>query len=60
MNASQTLIAAIAAATIVGTVGYVSAQAAGPAAPAPQRTQPMTTPSTATQDLQQPAPAATQ
>ena len=58
MNASKTLIAAIAAATIVGTVGFVSAQTTDTAAPATQSTEPMTNPSTTTQDMQQPAPAA--
>lgn len=55
MNASKTLIAAMAAATIVGTVGFVSAQTTDPAAPAAQSTEPMTSPSTTTQDRQQPA-----
>jgi len=49
MNASKTLIAAIAAATIVGTVGFVSAQTPDPA---PNAT-------ATTQDTQQPAPETT-
>jgi hypothetical protein len=57
MNASKTLIAAIAAATIVGTVGFVSAQTTDSAPPAAQSNEPMTSPSTTTQDMQQPAPA---
>ena len=57
MNASKTLIAAMAAATIVGTVGFVSAQTTDPAAPATQSTEPMTSPSTTTPQMQQPAPA---
>lgn len=49
MSASKTLIAAIAAATIVGTVGFVSAQTTDPAAPSTTTgTQPMANPSTAT------------
>ena len=57
MSASKTLIAAIAAATIVGTVGFVSAQTTDPAAPAtPTGTQPMDNPSSATPTLM---PAAT-
>lgn len=52
MNASKTLIAAIAAASIVGTVGFVSAQTAEPT----QRSEPMTSQSAAQQDArQQPA-----
>ena len=47
MNASKTLVAAIAAATIVGAVGFVSAQTNDPA----QR------PGAAPQDMQQPATA---
>lgn len=47
MSASKTLIAALAAATIVGTVGFVSAQTTDPAAPT-TGTQPMTNPSTVT------------
>ena len=56
MNASKTLIAAMAAATIVGTVGFVSAQTTDPATPAAQSTEPMTSPSTTTPQMQQPAP----
>ncbi len=45
MNASKTLIASIVAATIVGTVGFVSAQTADPQAPAsPKANEPMSTP----------------
>lgn len=50
MNASKTLIAALAAASIVGTVGYVSAQTSDSAAPAAQQT----TPSTAPADMSPP------
>ncbi len=57
MNASKTLIAAIAAATIVGTVGFVSAQTMAPATPAAQSTEPMSRPSTMTPGRQQTAPA---
>ena len=59
MNASKTLMAAIAAATIVGTVGFVSAQATDTATPAAQSTQSMISRSATTQDMRQPAPAPT-
>lgn len=61
MNASKTPIAAIAAisaATIVRAVGFVSAQTTEPAAPAARSIEPMTSPSTTTQDMRRPAPAA--
>ena len=49
MSTSKTLIAAMAAATIVGTVGYVSAQTTDPAAPTTTTgAQPMASPSTVT------------
>jgi hypothetical protein len=58
MNASKTLMSAIAAATIVGTVGFVSAQTTEPAAPSSQTTEPMNSPSTApSQQMQQTPPA---
>lgn len=60
MNASKTLIAAIAAATIVGTVGFVSAQTTDTSTPAAQRDTPMKNP-TAPTDMSSPgyvAPAA--
>jgi hypothetical protein len=56
MNASKTLIAAIAAASIVGTVGFVSAQTSDSNAPAAQSTEPMPSATTTPQDSQQ-APA---
>ena len=66
MIASKTLTAAIAAATIIGTVGYVSAQTtAEPAKPTQDMQQPVTpapmdtTPAPATTTDTKPAPAAT-
>jgi len=55
MNASKTLIAAVAAATIVGTVGYVSAQTTDSAAPSAAPNATMTAPAAATDTM--PAPA---
>lgn len=57
MNASKTLISAIAAATIVGTVGFVSAQTStDPAAPSSaQSTEPVQTQTPATTQSTQPA-----
>ena len=49
MNASKTLIAAIAAATVIGTVGFVSAQTANE--PAVQSAEPVTNP----QGMQRPS-----
>lgn len=55
MNASKTLIAAIAAATIVGTVGFVSAQTS--TEPATQGAEPMTNQTGTPQGMQQPSAA---
>lgn len=54
MNASKPLISAIAAATIVGTVGFVSAQTGDSNVPAAQSAEPMTS-SVPAQDARQPA-----